>query len=87
VPTLRTELSMPVARATFRIALSASGRGSCTSEPVQRRRRRTTADKEVCVTSVSDRHMRQSDVRPTSRAALSCTFGRDGGTCTEEPEK
>ena len=39
------------------------------------------------MTSVSDRPMRQSDVWPTSQAALSCTFGRDGGTCTEEPEQ
>jgi len=31
--------------------------------------------------------MRQSDVWPTSRAALSSTFGRDGGTCTEELEQ
>jgi len=39
------------------------------------------------MTSVSDAPMRQFDVWPISRAALSCTFGRDGGTCTEEPEQ
>jgi len=39
------------------------------------------------MTSVSDRPMRQSGVWLTSRAARSCMFGRDGGTCTEEPEK
>jgi hypothetical protein len=61
--------------------------GTCTSEAVQRRRRRTTADKEARMTSVSDAPMRQFDVWPISRAALSCTFGRDGGTCTEEPEQ
>jgi len=39
------------------------------------------------MTSVSDGPMRQSDAWPTSRAALSCMFGRDSGTCTEEPEQ
>jgi len=39
------------------------------------------------MTSVSDGPMRQPDVWPTSRPALSSMFGRDGGICTEEPEK